>query len=57
MIEPAGDTRTHILPKNGYTGRRNTYLEAFLIHASSYIPTYNMQHPIQIDTYIILVSK
>ena len=43
--------------KTGYTDRRNTELSACVIFASSDVPAYNMQHPIQMDNYIILVAK
>ena len=32
-------------------------LNAFEISGPSDIPTYNIQHPIDIDNYIILVTK
>ena len=53
MLEPAGDNQL----KKGYTGRSNTELNACGIHVSSDVPTYNIQQPVQIDTYIILLDK
>ena len=55
-IEPDGYKWT-IIPPKGNTGRRNTEFNTCGIFEFSDIPTYNMQHPIQKDTYIILVAK
>ena len=50
-------TSGHKVPKKGYTGRRNMELNAHGINESSDVPTYIIQHPIHIDTYMILVDK
>ena len=55
--EPADDKLTYSPFKKGYTGGIITELNSYGIRVSSDIPTYNMQHPIHIDTYIILVAK
>ena len=47
--------RTSWLKENPDTS--NMELNAFLISESSENPTYNRQHPIHTDTYIILVPK
>ena len=56
-IEPNGDKRTQSTSKKGYTYIRSTELNACGISASSDVPSYNMQHPIHIETNIILVAK
>ena len=38
-------------------GRKNIELNACEICMSSDVPTYNMQHPIQIYNFIVLVDK
>ena len=47
----------HKVSKKGYTSRSNTECNERGIYASSDVPTYNVQQPIQINTYIILVAK
>ena len=47
LLEPAGDKQTHV-----YGG-----LNTCGIVVSSNVPTYKVQHPIHIYTYIILVAK
>ena len=49
QLEPAGDKQK--------TGRQNIELNTYDIRASSNVPTYKVQHPIHIYTYIILVAK
>ena len=56
MFESLGDKQNNSL-KKGYTGRTNTEYNACGICASSDIHTYNIQHLIKIDTYIILITK
>ena len=50
-------TNKHKVSQKGYTGRSNTELNACGIGSSSDVPTHNMQHPIHINTYIVLVAK
>ena len=46
----------HKFPQRGYTGGNNMDKKS-AIFVSSNVPTYNIQHPLHIDTYIILVAK
>ena len=50
-------TSEHKVSQEGYTGRSNMKLNACGICASSVVPTYNMQHIIQIYLSILLVAK
>ena len=43
--------------RKGYTGRINMELNVCGTHASFDVPTYNIQHSIQIYTYTLLVAK
>ena len=49
-LEPAGDKLTNV-----YGMWILTHVE--FMHTLMFLPIIYMQHPIQIDTYIILVSK
>ena len=57
MLEPAGEKANTKSLKPGYTSKSNMEFTACVICASSDVPTYNIQHPIHIDTCIILVAK
>ena len=50
-------TIKHKPPQKGHRSISNIEVNACGIHDSSYLHNYNMQHPIQKDTYIILVAK
>ena len=50
-------TKPNPHPSKWHTGRSKTELNACGICDSSDVPTYNMQHTIRKDTYIILFAK
>ena len=50
-------TSEHRVPQKMVTGRSTTEFNACEICASSYIPTYNMQHIIHIDTDNYIIAK